>query len=180
MGNNLSLAQTKYRNSEKGKSTIKAYRNRPYVIEKERIRTLSRKEEKRIYNQRPEVKEIRRMKNREFMRKKRLTNKDEINEYQRQWKKDNPQKVNSYKINSFIKNGGSPHRYSHALRAWSKLVKSRDNNTCQVCRITKQSKDLHAHHFIYKAVCPNISMSISNGITLCIPCHKELHYGVGV
>ena len=69
--------------------------------------------------------------------------------------------------------------YSHALGHWSKSVKYRDNLTCQVCESIHETKNLRSHHLLYKNDYPLISLNINNGITLCIPCHNDIHYPKG-
>ena len=165
-------SQIKYRNSEKGKNTRKKYYQKPEVKERNRVRNRLRKDKKRLYNQRPEVKERRRIKNKEYMRKKRILNRKGVNEYQKQWRKNNRIKENEYKLKSFLIIGGSKHRYAHALRAWSKLVRVRDYDKCVLC----ESKiDVISHHILHKSKYPKLSLNINNGITLCKKCHKEVH-----
>lgn len=151
----------------------KKYWQRPEVKERDRKRTIKRKEEKKLYNKIEYVKENKKRSNKKWLKNNRLI----YNEYQKNWKKNNKSKIQESRYKSFLKIGGSKHRYAHALRAWALLVKKRDNNTCQVCGITDIPKNLHAHHFLYKHVYPNISMSLNNGITLCVNCHKEVHMG---
>lgn len=59
----------------------------------------------------------------------------------------------------------------YAYYAWSKSVKERDNNTCQICG---NGSDV-AHHLFHKSKYPKLSLNISNGISLCVECHKEAH-----
>lgn len=56
---------------------------------------------------------------------------------------------------------------------WAKIVKKRDNYTCQICGIS--SKKLVAHHVKPVATNPIESLDIDNGITLCDNCHKKIH-----
>ena len=67
----------------------------------------------------------------------------------------------------------STQKYNYARTNWSKIIKKRDN-ICQICG----SKDnLKAHHLLYKASNPKLSLNLYNGITLCEDHHNELHYG---
>jgi 5-methylcytosine-specific restriction endonuclease McrA len=57
------------------------------------------------------------------------------------------------------------------LIEWRKLVLERDNYTCQKCR----AKDirLEVHHVKPKDQYPHLALQISNGITLCVKCHRK-------
>jgi len=61
--------------------------------------------------------------------------------------------------------------YLYALNSWSKVVKKRDK-CCKICGLTK---NLNAHHIFFKKFIPQLSLNLSNGITLCKSCHEELH-----
>lgn len=61
-----------------------------------------------------------------------------------------------------------------ALKAWSKEVRDRDENRCRKCGSTGI---LHAHHIQPKGQFPELALEITNGVTLCIPCHAETHGG---
>lgn len=66
--------------------------------------------------------------------------------------------------------------FSHEkMNSWRKKVLKRDECACQECGIVdKTGQDLHAHHIIPKRDCDeNKKCDISNGITLCIECHKK-------
>jgi 5-methylcytosine-specific restriction endonuclease McrA len=56
---------------------------------------------------------------------------------------------------------------------WKKAVKLRDNNECQECHTKPQI--VHAHHIKSWSKYPELRFDISNGITLCEPCHKAKH-----
>jgi hypothetical protein len=69
-------------------------------------------------------------------------------------------------------------RKSAAYRAWRTLVFERDNYTCQNC--FQRGGYLHADHIKPFAFFPELRLNVSNGRTLCIPCHKKTPtYGVG-
>jgi len=56
---------------------------------------------------------------------------------------------------------------------WSRKVRTRDDYTCQKCG-TKTGR-MHAHHiFSYKEF-PERRYELDNGITLCHPCHSQVH-----
>lgn len=63
-------------------------------------------------------------------------------------------------------------RLSAQLKEWKKLVKARDNNTCQHCG---SKKELHVHHIIEWAKDESKRFDVNNGITLCIDCHGLVH-----
>jgi len=79
----------------------------------------------------------------------------------------------TYKQRKYHK-GDKPNSYfRHDQKQWSKLVKERDNYTCQKCGTTKGT--LEAHHIDPVVNNPAESADIANGITLCKGCHKEAH-----
>lgn len=66
---------------------------------------------------------------------------------------------------------------SPEYRVWREAVYSRDNWTCQNCKV--RGGRLHAHHIKPKRTHPELIFNIDNGITLCVRCHKETDsYGV--
>lgn len=61
---------------------------------------------------------------------------------------------------------------------WRDEVILRDHHTCQRC---KSHDYLTVHHVIPKSICPDhMRWSNSNGITLCVACHKLWHDTYGV
>ena len=64
-------------------------------------------------------------------------------------------------------------RKSVGYKAWIKDVFERDSFTCQSCG--DMSTYLNAHHILPFSLFPTLRMSIDNGISLCGPCHKEIH-----
>jgi HNH endonuclease len=61
---------------------------------------------------------------------------------------------------------------------WRNTIFARDNYTCQGCKM--KSDKLHAHHIIPWAVSVELRFEVSNGISLCQPCHKIIHNYMGV
>jgi 5-methylcytosine-specific restriction endonuclease McrA len=61
-------------------------------------------------------------------------------------------------------------------KEWRRAVFKRDNFTCQKCGC-KKSGILVAHHIIPRTQNPDLLLDVSNGITFCNECHKEVHYG---
>lgn len=64
-------------------------------------------------------------------------------------------------------------RCSKEYRDWRKTVLERDNYTCTCCN--RKGGELHAHHIEPWALNIYKRYDISNGITLCAKCHKEIH-----
>jgi len=59
------------------------------------------------------------------------------------------------------------------MKEWVKLVKERDNFTCQLCgyKLNKNKlSGLSAHHIVARTFKP-LQFDIDNGITLCSRCH---------
>jgi hypothetical protein len=63
-------------------------------------------------------------------------------------------------------------RGSKQYAYWRKCVYKRDNWTCQTCG-KKSGIDICAHHIKPFALFPNLIFEVSNGITLCLECHKK-------
>ena len=53
--------------------------------------------------------------------------------------------------------------------AWRRAVLKRDKKRCKICR---SEKDLQAHHIRPYAQFVELRWELSNGLTLCYPCHK--------
>jgi hypothetical protein len=58
---------------------------------------------------------------------------------------------------------------THAM--WRKLVLERDGYTCQECGACE---NLTAHHIKQWAYFPELGTDVSNGLTLCVPCHEKV------
>lgn len=56
---------------------------------------------------------------------------------------------------------------------WRRLVFERDNYTCQICG--ERGRTLNAHHIQSFAKFPELRTELSNGVTLCSPCHSTYH-----
>ena len=68
--------------------------------------------------------------------------------------------------------GGTRDRPSEQ-HAWSERVINRDKATCRTCGA--QRVELHAHHIKAYKDHPELRWKLSNGITLCAPCHWAVH-----
>lgn len=56
-----------------------------------------------------------------------------------------------------------------ADKLWSKTVRDRANNKCEICGSTKQ---VQAHHILKKEFYPLYRYDLNNGIALCMSHHK--------
>ena len=64
------------------------------------------------------------------------------------------------------------YRHSSKVRVWRLAVLARDANTCQHCGATN---NLHGHHVKGWNEAPDLRYDVSNGLTLCKPCHGKVH-----
>lgn len=62
-------------------------------------------------------------------------------------------------------------RVSYASKAWSLAVRNRDGQ-CVECGAAGK---LHAHHIKPWKHHPELRFDVSNGVTLCPPCHQKVH-----
>lgn len=69
-------------------------------------------------------------------------------------------------------------RNTQEYKAWRDAVYKRDCWTCQHCNY--KGKDIVAHHIKPFNEYPKLRHTVSNGITLCRPCHKNVHSEIGV
>lgn len=66
-------------------------------------------------------------------------------------------------------------RRSGEYKDWRNAVFRRDNYTCQRCGA--RSVQINAHHIKPFAQFPDLRTELSNGVTLCVACHKAVHHG---
>lgn len=67
-------------------------------------------------------------------------------------------------------------RLTKEYTRWRYDVYLRDKFTCQMCGDSRGG-NLCAHHILPFADFPDIRLCVSNGITVCKDCHKEIHHG---
>lgn len=60
---------------------------------------------------------------------------------------------------------------------WRKHVYEKDGYACQKCGV--RGGELNAHHMDAWHWCKERRFDISNGVTLCVRCHKQFHYTYG-
>jgi len=61
------------------------------------------------------------------------------------------------------------------MKEWRKQVYQRDNYTCQICgdrQYRGHKVELNSHHIERFSDNEALRVSVDNGITLCISCHK--------
>lgn len=61
-------------------------------------------------------------------------------------------------------------RYSSEAKVWRKAILERDNYTCKGCKV--RGGKLEVDHIKPFAYFPELRLELSNGRTLCRPCHK--------
>ena len=64
-------------------------------------------------------------------------------------------------------------RHSGEYTKWRNDVYERDNFTCMDCNV--RGGKLNAHHIKSYSKYKELRFAVSNGITLCIECHKKRH-----
>ena len=62
---------------------------------------------------------------------------------------------------------------SAAQQKWAAQVLLRDNATCRHCGISDVK--MHAHHVLPWKQYPDLRTDVSNGLTLCVKCHRAVH-----
>lgn len=63
--------------------------------------------------------------------------------------------------------------YSTQYKEWRVSVFKRDNYTCQSCGFYGAKGYITAHHIKSFAHYPDLRFEITNGLTLCEPCHSK-------
>lgn len=65
------------------------------------------------------------------------------------------------------------YRRTNKYKSWRKKVFERDNYTCQHCQ--QVGGELNAHHIKPFAKFKELRYEVSNGLTLCVECHRQEH-----
>lgn len=73
------------------------------------------------------------------------------------------------------KGGIGEGRTTKEYKRWRRAVIKRDSHTCQICGCVPST--VVAHHIKSYADYADLRFDVSNGITLCRPCHAKLHAG---
>ena len=100
---------------------------------------------------------------------------EHIKKYRRDYYKKNTSEILGYMRKRLEKLGNDLNmdsfQVSMALRAWARIIKSRDNQ----CKICSHKENLIAHHILYKNKYPESFLEVYNGVTLCKDCHYDYH-----
>lgn len=70
-----------------------------------------------------------------------------------------------------VSNQNKLERSRSKYKIWRMSIFERDDYTCQSCGV--RGVELHADHIKQFAFYPELRYELSNGRTLCVPCHKE-------
>lgn len=88
-----------------------------------------------------------------------------------------PNMDGTYTIADWYENNGvgetARKRNNYTYRKWRECVLSRDKYTCTLCGNT--GIPLNAHHIKPWAKYKDLRFDVSNGVTLCVKCHKMQH-----
>lgn len=72
-----------------------------------------------------------------------------------------------------VRNMANYGRFGFRYRQWRDAVKTRDRQTCRHCGATGVQMDAHHVKSWWRHVA--LRFDVSNGVTLCGPCHDTLH-----
>ena len=163
------LKEYDHRNYYKNREQKLQYKRDYYQKHKEEINTKNKinyEKNKDKYN------EKHKQTNREYYQR----NKTKIIERTSKYQKDNPEvSLKSHKKH-LEKCGNWYYKRDHqsymsALVSWTKVIRKRDDNDCQICG--EDAK--FVHHILFKAKIPKLSLNENNGISLCKIHHDEIH-----
>ncbi len=150
---------------KKRRDAATEYNNRPEV-------KAHRKKIQAKHRAKPEIKK----QNAKYNKKHHEENQAHYNEQSKKWNKSNPEKRLIISKRHLEKLGlpfKLPSRqYGMALEAWGKSVRKLLGDKCIVCGSTDK---LNSHHILYKALHPELSLNINNGVPLCKEHHLEVH-----
>jgi hypothetical protein len=71
-------------------------------------------------------------------------------------------------------------RATMEYKRWRDTVFARDNYTCQDCKRRSRAGariEINAHHIKGLAEHKECRYNLDNGITLCVECHRKIHFG---
>ena len=76
------------------------------------------------------------------------------------------------------KGGHQTNSFNLRYKIWRRSVFKRDNYTCRNIKCSARSSKgkkviLNAHHLLPFHSYPKLRYKVSNGLTLCVPCHKK-------
>lgn len=80
---------------------------------------------------------------------------------------------NSPVYNGYSGKYPSKHLRTSEYKNWRKAVFTRDDYTCQDCG--DKGVFLHPHHILSYTKFKEFRHDVDNGITLCVPCHRNRH-----
>lgn len=86
--------------------------------------------------------------------------------------------INNWNWKGGISSENEKIRHSLESKLWKDSVKNRDGNLCSKCG-EGSVKYLTVHHILNFSSHIELRFAIDNGITFCIPCHKEFHRKYG-
>lgn len=92
------------------------------------------------------------------------------------WKSENERGVNNKAWRGGMRQLRARVMSTREYKNWRKQVLTRDQRTCQQCG---SKRHLHAHHVLFLSTHPELMFDVDNGLTLCHPCHDNLHAEAG-
>jgi hypothetical protein len=147
-----------YKNKEDAKANKRAW----YQKNKDRMKEIQKTWE-------VENKEHRKSQGKQYYNE----NKERILKHQQAYRKAN---YNKWLERAKLK-GYAVWRWSVEYQQWKRDVYTRDNHTCKDCG--KTHCKVNAHHIKSAAEYPELRYDVSNGICLCVECHKSRHTNSG-
>jgi len=105
---------------------------------------------------------------REQARRLRALNPEKYKKAVNKYKRKNAEKI-LVQQKEYVKKTGVT---KFALKTWSTVIKTLDNNMCKLC---DSKKYLNSHHIMPMQYYPELALDVNNGITLCEECHHKLH-----
>ncbi len=91
--------------------------------------------------------------------------------------KRSPMKRSAWKIKHKPLSKTARAKRFQVLRAdtiWSQAVRQRDDHRCRRCR-KRDEHGNHAHHIAPRSRRPDLKRDLTNGATVCPPCHNWIH-----